>query len=261
VVDRVKNNPFAEPANPNNSTQETAIYLRKDTLEQGQDALLPLLVGSADTAQDSVYGLAFSIGYDPHVFNGAVYFVPDNSWLGDISELLILQKNDTVQGVVHVAITRKDRIPRVGWGAIGGLSVQLADHVADENTGAEPYLKTSLYFKGINAVNAHELTQKLGGPPSEIFISRQTSSVGEVPGWAQRIAVYPNPAHSLLNIASPDALLTGIEISDLMGRVIMSDQPDAPLYQVSVQGFVPGVYVVRAFTKNGVCSKKIVINH
>lgn len=260
VIHASRDNPFAAPANLSNNIQETAICLSKDTLEQGQNAILPVIVGSADAAQDSVYGLAFSIGYDPRLFTGEVYFVPADSWLGDVSDLLIVQKNDPGQGVIHIGITRVDGIPRVGWGAIGGLSVQVADHVLDENAGADTYLKTALYFNGINAVNAHELTQKLGGPPTEIMISRQTSAVDEAPGWEQRLAIYPNPTHALLNIASPEALLSRIEISDLMGRMVFSHHPDAAFYQISVQGFVPGVYVVRAYTKNGVCSKKIVIN-
>jgi hypothetical protein len=261
VINTSRDNPFVGPVNLDNSIPETAICLSKDTLEQGRGAILPVLVGSAGSAQDSVYGLAFSIGYDPRLFKGEVNFVPSDSWLGNISDLLVLQKNDTSQGVIYVGITRMDGIPRVGYGGVGGLSVQVADHVLDENAGAADDLKTALYFNGINAVNAKELTKKLGGPPTEIIIRRQSSSLEEVPGWEQQLSIYPNPAHSLLNIASPEALLSGIEISDLMGRVVFSKQLDAAFYQVPVQEFVPGVYVVRAFTKNGVCSKKIVINH
>ncbi|MBL7827827.1 MAG: T9SS type A sorting domain-containing protein [Saprospiraceae bacterium] len=258
VINSSKDHPFAGPTNTDNNVQETAICLSKDTLEQGRGAILPILIGSANAVQDSAYGLAFSVGYDPNVFKGGMHFVQTDSWLGNVSDLLVLQKNDTAQGVIYVGITRMDGTPSIGWGAIGGLSVQVADDILEDATNN---LKTSVYFNGINAVNAKELTKRLGGPPTEIIIRRQTSPVEEVPGWEKQLAIYPNPAHSLLNIASPEALLSGIEISDLMGRVVLSKQLDAAFFQVPVHEMAPGVYVVRAFTKNGVCSKKIVISH
>lgn len=261
VINTSKENPFAGPTELSNTLQETAICLSKDTLEQGRDAILPVIVGSAGTAQDSTYGLAFSVGYDPNVFKGEVHFVPTDSWLGNVSDLLVLQKNEPVQGVIYVGITRMDGTPVVGWGPIGGLSVQVADHFPDTNAGAAQEIKTQLYFDGINAVNAKESTKKLGGPPTEIIVKRLSSSVQETPGWEQQIAIYPNPTHALLNIAGPESLLSGVEISDLMGRLVLSRQADSAFYQIPVEEFVPGIYVVRVFTKNGVCSKKIVINH
>lgn len=78
------------------------------------DALLPC---------SDLYGVAFTIQYDPSVINAStVQFIPDSSWFIDNAvDRISIQKNDVVNGYLDIAVTRKDHISKSGYGTFGKL--------------------------------------------------------------------------------------------------------------------------------------------
>ncbi|MEL6721017.1 MAG: hypothetical protein AAFP82_20105, partial [Bacteroidota bacterium] len=68
---------------------------------------VPVILGSADRSVESVYGIAFTIKYDPNVLdpNKLRLTIPD-SWLGSADEdLLMLQRDYPDLGLIEVAIS------------------------------------------------------------------------------------------------------------------------------------------------------------
>jgi hypothetical protein len=79
------------------------------------------------------------------------------------------------------------------------------------------------------------------------------------------IAVFPNPAHSSINVELKDggSFYRFYQITDISGRVVLSRQLSgeirADLITVDVSTFVPGVYVIRAVTDDGASTAKFIV--
>ena len=63
------------------------------------------------------------------------------------------------------------------------------------------------------------------------------------------IVMYPNPASSVLNFSSEDAIET-IEIYNIMGQKVVNAKPSQNTATVDVSGLMNGVYIVNT-TVNG----------
>lgn len=267
VVNPARNDPFNAPlGNPTGNTQPP-FTIRTDTLAPGQMAALPLLLGSQNMPADSAYGLAFSISYDPRKVKNNICFKPSDSWLGETSQMLWLQKNFPGQGRLDVAITRTDGVPVSGWGPIGDVFVIIEDDIffgpvnnPDADSNADTLTKTTLFFSGLNSIHPGEAPSPLDAPPVELVILKSTSSTRVPPSWERRISLSPNPASGLLRLSSPEAGINRVEIMNLTGSVnAAAEADDAAELLIDVHDFPAGTCFLRIFTSHGVTLKKIII--
>ena len=74
----------------------------------------------------------------------------------------------------------------------------------------------------------------------------------------QSISLYPNPAQNILNISSPLAAITSVEVFDLRGRkvgaTIINYQNS---YQLDVTGLKSAVYFIKINTEKGTITKRV----
>jgi hypothetical protein len=76
---------------------------------------------------------------------------------------------------------------------------------------------------------------------------------------ASKLSVYPNPATNVVNITNTvNAIISKIEMTDLNGRVVMSQNINATNGQVSISDLAVGVYMMKISTDKGTAVKKIV---
>ena len=71
------------------------------------------------------------------------------------------------------------------------------------------------------------------------------------------VAVYPNPAKNEVFITSEKEDILSIELHDLSGRLVRSISIPQGMYKLSLEGLESNVYVLSAFTKNGIKTAKI----
>lgn len=264
VVNPARHDPFNAPlGNPTGNTQPP-FTIAADTLAPGQMVALPLLLGSQDMPADSVYGLAFSISYDPAKVNSNISFQPTDSWFGTASQMLWLQKNFPEQGRLDISITRLDGMPVSGWGPIGDVFVIIEDDIffgpsnPDADFFGDTLLKTLLFFSGINPVHADEATFQLDAPPVELVILQSTSVSPEIPSWERHLVLSPNPASTEIRISSPEAGIRRLEMVDITGvTTLVREENGAASAVIPVQGIHPGTYFVRLFTDEGIALKKV----
>ena len=73
------------------------------------------------------------------------------------------------------------------------------------------------------------------------------------------IALYPNPTRGVINIVSPDVLITNAKIYDIRGRivseVIFTNREN---YQIDTSRLDSAIYMVQIFSENGTVTKRIV---
>lgn len=269
VVNPARDNPFHAPLGNPTGNPDPPFTLQTDTLAPGQMAALPLLLGSADTPVDSIYGLAFSISYDPSKVQPNLSFQPSGSWLGDPAQLLWLQRNFPGQGRLDVAITRTDGVPVSGWGYIGDVFVIIEDDIffspgsednAETDFSTDTITKTTLFFSGLHPVNSAAAPGMLDAPPVELVITKTTDAVPEPPAWDRLLAVSPNPASASLFITNAAAPIRRVEIMSLSGVVwVIHEDEGSHSLELPVQRLASGNYFVRIFTEHGVSVRKLSI--
>ena len=78
---------------------------------------------------------------------------------------------------------------------------------------------------------------------------------------ADDIAVYPNPANDMINIAAQGTVIDLLTINDMQGREIFKMKPDnsQTVISIPVGSYAAGMYLVQMQTATGVVTKKIVV--
>ena len=267
VVNPARDDPFNAPlGNPTGNTQ-LPFTIQADTLAPGQTAALPLLFGSQNTPADSAYGLAFSISYDPRKVKSNIHFKPSDSWLGETSQMLWLQKNFPGQARLDVAITRTDGIPVSGWGPIGDVFVIIEDDIffgpgnnPDADSNADTVAKTTLFFSGLSSLHPDEAPLPLDAPPVELVILKTTTSAPETSPRTPRVLVFPNPASAEVSISCPGAGIQRVEFMNPTGIVLaVREANHVNAVTLDVRNFPLGTCFARVFTDKGVALEKIEI--
>jgi len=86
-----------------------------------------------------------------------------------------------------------------------------------------------------------------------------TSVLGTNEYLASNITTYPNPAKNVINISNGlNAVIESIELTDLNGRVVKTQNINATEGQVSISDLSAGVYMMKVSTDQGVATKKVV---
>lgn len=264
VINPGVDNPFASPQSNVPGLQFPQLSVPSDTVQAGEVVNLPLALGSSDTPMDNVYGLAFSISYDPGLLEDQVYFRPSNSWFGDSTQYLYIQKNYPLQGHLDVAITRTDGQAVSGWGPIGNLFIIIEDDIFGDPSPAGPQdttLKTRLFLNGVRSVNAAEKSMGIEAVPAELVLKRTASPVKELPEQEQTIRVTPNPANDVVRIETTALRMSRVELCDWSGRKLQQLEPEAQSLTLAAGALADGSYILRILTDKGLFIKKIQIIH
>lgn len=89
------------------------------------------------------------------------------------------------------------------------------------------------------------------------FVVTQTLKNNEY--LASKLNVYPNPARNVINISNDvNAVMSAIEMTDLNGRVVKTQDFNATTGQISVSDLATGVYMLKIKTDQGFAVKKVV---
>lgn len=76
---------------------------------------------------------------------------------------------------------------------------------------------------------------------------------------ASNLSVYPNPASSVVKISNTlNAIVNTVEIADLNGRVVRTQNVNATEAEISINDLSAGVYMLKVTTDQGTATKKIV---
>ncbi|TBX68376.1 T9SS type A sorting domain-containing protein [Flavobacterium silvisoli] len=76
---------------------------------------------------------------------------------------------------------------------------------------------------------------------------------------ASKLNVYPNPSSNIVNVSNDvNAIISTIEMTDLNGRVVKTQNINATNGQVSIADLATGVYMMRIKTDQGSAVKKVV---
>lgn len=232
-----------------------------DTLPAGESVVIPIYYGSDDIPVSDAYGMAFQIDYDETIIDPqSVYIHFDASWLGEVgNDLLFLQFNDTLNGILEVSVTRTNQISRAGSGHFATMGFVMEDNIAGKTTGTT-YVTTSLCVEQPIAINAQ-------GNPKLTRVSCDSFVVAEGlqhinDNVINQLHVYPNPASSIAFVdLKPISGVKNILLHTITGQLIFANNTIADIMEIPVSDFAAGTYVLQVISEQFMYTQEFIIQH
>lgn len=255
VINLWKADYFALPGPVDSVNAQWSIGLPgADTLTTGIEVAIPVVVGTPETPVSDVLGLAFSISIDSSWLVTAPRFVSSNSWLGDATNLVYLQKYFPGQHRMDIALTRTNGTTGGGFGEIGKMLFALRQRPPGS------LLPLTLFTSNGLVLTADETLIALNPGRSDFMVSNPVSTglVADLP--SQGISILPNPAREYLLIRSSAEPATRIEIYTAAGQFLkaMENTAGKTEWQIGIGDLPPTACFARVFTQNGIVVKKFV---
>ena len=72
------------------------------------------------------------------------------------------------------------------------------------------------------------------------------------------VSVYPNPSNSNWNFRTGNTVITSVEVFNLLGKRVVSQNNNSTEIVISTQGLTSGIYIARITTEQGVKSVKLI---
>ena len=232
------------------------LFVRKDTIKTRAVQSLSVELGTADIPGSSVYGVAFSIVYNPaEVDEHKIGFVPTASWLGTKGEqFLSIQRNDPSSGRVDVALVRGDQQDVSGFGRIGNLLLSLEPSEAQRLQRG-----VNLEIRDVKLINKAGQTIATNAPQTVLPLSK-TVGINEMdPTLSARIQLYPQPADQRLQLDLGGLQLREWTLMRLNGESIARGTSlDHP---IQLEQLPAGMYLMRIRCDEGIAMKKCLVMH
>jgi hypothetical protein len=218
------------------------IYVQTNQARENQWAAFPIVLGDATTPANGVYGMAFSINYDPAIIDAStVYFTYNQTWLGANNELLSISQNTS--GRLDIGLTRINHTNSSGKGQIGTLNFKLKSGVGNK----------ALNFS-ITAPNViNNIAEAMPANPQ--YTATIISGTAE-PEWATGLKIYPNPTTGQFSIETQDVDIQQVTVLDISGKMI--EQFQKPKRNTPLSILPSGTFFLRIETDKGVVNRKIV---
>ncbi len=207
-------------------------------LPSGLAFSVPIILGTSDNFIEDLYGIAFTIDFDPTIIDPASIEISyPKSWLGEENtNLITFDRVDQERGEIHIAITRIDQTNASGFGSVALVS-GIIDDIAGRIIGGD------IEIKNVYAINT--LHRRI---PLHTWKQRiQIKSQDEVPGridLRRNVRIIPNPTSDLIQVYTPYATpVESIQLLDAQGKPVR--QPVQNTDTISLGDVPQGIYMLR----------------
>lgn len=266
---------------------EVVIGIAPSTSTGAGDAIatFPVTLADGETYVVIATGIVSATGYDPApAFGLAVYDMGRETATDPANTDVLVYHGSTDAPAVDVLETGVGAgylVENISYSEYAGyLELPTADYVLQVNaaggSGVAAYGAplSTLGLDGaalvVLASGFLDPTNNSDGPAFGLWVS--TGAAGglvELPSAplgvddfdTSKIVLYPNPATDIINLASEDGENYGIQIIDMLGRTLMTDEAAFERGYVDISNFGTGIYNVVVIDNNRVLgSKKFVKN-
>ena len=230
------------------------LYVLADTLAPSEVAALDIVLGTDELPAENVYGIAFSITYNPElIVPGSVSASFLNSWLGQQnSDLISLFRVSPTQDRIDIAITRTDGLNNSGNGAIGKLHITIEDVIFRNN-----FRRAEFGIENVRLIDRNELEIPVAPEMSTSWVNLTTGT--ENPELAKQILLYPTPASNDLFLKAAGVQVNSVQVFDQYGRAVASfNQPNN---RMDIRSLAAGLYTAKVITDQGTVYKMVMIAH
>lgn len=220
-----------------------------DTVVAGSNITIPINLGTVAQPAEDVYGIAFSVFYDPMlVLADSITIGYPNSWLGTRgSDVLTLDYNMPTAGQIDIGITRLNQTAINGNGEICQVNIVMQDDITGKDFITAPLTFSFGAPKMINASGV-ELTV---ATEDLTITAKQFTGIKEI-GYSLTASVYPTPTNGMLYISAPGEQLESVAIYNALGARVMTQTLNGTNQdQININNLAAGVYTARIQDKAG----------
>jgi len=225
-----------------------------DSVVAGAAVSVSIFLGTSASPANNVYGLAFSIHYDPALIDtGSVRTNFTTSWLGTIgTDMITLTKDLYFSGQVDIGMTRIDHTNVSGFGQIGELNFVMQDDLAGI------IAKTlQLTFSNVIVISNDESIIPVGtGGDSLVVVGIDDAQYL----LEKHIKVYPNPASRTVHISLNNIKAEKIRLMNVLGEILYVARNVDSKLQINVEDHPQGIYLLNIITNQGVVNRRLVIH-
>lgn len=222
----------------------------------GDTLKIPILLGNIDSIAVGIYGVAFSIKYDPTVLDSAsgVKLSYENSWLGTKNvDMLTFDKDFYSMGQTDIALVRTNQTNRTGYGMVASIVIVISEDIAKKERPIE------LTFENVKAFRSNGDEFDLETRKGEAIVAIGTNNQ---PKENISVNCYPNPAGNMLYIEGVNNPIKGIRLMSLDGREVFA-QEISPTLQTSLEtrNLPSGLYFLEVSSGEAKITQKVLIRH
>lgn len=206
-----------------------------ETVDAGQETSLLVELGDGTDPDAVGYGLAFTLAFDPSQVDMSTVVVDfTDAFLGD-DLLTLAQENDRANGIVEVALSRKDQInTTTPGGRIAEVRFTTIPAADDENYEMSVSVTPNAF------VRSDQSTAPINGSQTEVTVMG-TSAVG-TPVWAQSAQVFPNPTTDVVYIRNLTDVSLDYSVYSMWGQQVLSDRFNGD--SIDLEGLAGGLYLI-----------------
>lgn len=212
---------------------------------------IPIVLGQELDPVENVYGIAFSVEFDPEIINPESILVEfPATWFGEPDvNVLTLYKLIKDENKIEIAITRTDHNNVSGFGPIAYIRGIIDDIAGIKGTEIEINKTKALTKAGVE-IPLNGLIQKF-----EVG-NKEDREVGKH-DLLRNLRVYPNPASREVRISNSFAMpVNGVEILQANGTRLRKLEVDGD--RVSLGNLPEGMYIIKIEIGDYIVHKKII---
>jgi hypothetical protein len=213
-----------------NGTGAELAFVLPAVISPGASVSVPINLGTSFDPADNVYGIAFSVNYDPlFIQPGTMSVTYSSSWVENSANHLHLEKDFPGSGRTDIAFTRIDHSDITGYGMIATLNF-IASPTADG-----PF---DLSFSHILVISHNQIEVPVHTTSSSTWVNIEEGN--EIVS-----AVYPNPmtTQAHLVFSNPNHDSWHLELKDVTGRTVSNDlYTSGNSFLIEKKNFGSGVY-------------------
>jgi hypothetical protein len=208
-----------------------------------------LSLGVETDSLSDFYGIAFTVAYDPNVVgkqgNAFQLDILENTWMNGTGNDKVIKflNNDRDNGIVQIAIVRKNQVPVSGFGDIGTVSIVMEDIVVG---------LSNIAISDIKTVDLN-LTDFMVAPSDLDFTIDSTLTPTVQLIRRKGVKLYPNPVIGdkvTIELDNPTEIIRQVQLFDSTGRLLQSQDvgSQAESYGIDVNPYASGIYTLKIFT-------------
>jgi uncharacterized repeat protein (TIGR03803 family) len=234
------------------------ITMGQDTIPTSSSGTLTVSVGSASNQVSNLYGLAFTLNFDPAEIDATSFRMNENgSWMGIPGTDLIgvVMNSGTGTGSVQIAITRLNHTDTSGFGTIANLSYMTTNTL----TGTGNYQNVNFTISNVSAISANEINQILNMVNDSVVVVDSVVFNGiDSHESSQQISIYPNPSSGKFILSS--GIGAGIiSVTNIAGEIVFQSTVSTPASTIDLHNQPDGIYFVNVKSEKGSFTQKIII--
>jgi photosystem II stability/assembly factor-like uncharacterized protein len=243
-------------SNATASDPDLYLELVKDTANTNDTLHLSINLGTSSIPATNIYGIAFSITYNSAMIDsGSAKVDFSNSWIGDKSNSLSLEKDLYSNGRIDLVFTRKDKQNISGFGNIGELEVVLEDNISGKDT---IYKTINFTITDVKVISNTETDVAVNLGHDSVVVQGLAGIVEEV--IQDKVKLYPNPTNNQITIELPSNDTYTISIYNSIGVSIFSTKhSNLSQKTIDVSTLPTGVYMLEVKNKSGAKAIKRVV--